>query len=99
MEGRSGDIPGRARAPAGRRLHPGAVRAAARCGRGREVPVSVFAHRGEDWTPDGLAAELREWKVLGASRYLLTLSWDDDLPAMVTRIAEARHEASDSGTQ
>lgn len=66
-------------------------------GSAAKFPISVFAHRGEDWTPDGLAAELREWQDVGASRYFLTLGWDDDLPAMVTLIAEARQEAWGSG--
>ncbi len=64
---------------------------------GREIPISVLATMGEDWNPDGLAAELREWSQLGASRYFLALGWDDDLPAMVTRIARTKREAWDSG--
>lgn len=60
---------------------------------GRDIPVSVFANRGEDWSPDGLVEEIRQWRDLGASRYFLTVGWDDDLPAMVERLARAKAEA------
>jgi len=65
---------------------------------GREIPISVFAHRGEDWTPDGLVAEIRPWRDQGASCYFLTVGWDDDVPAMVNRLAGAKREVSDTGT-
>ena len=60
---------------------------------GREIAISVFASRGEEWTSDGLATELRQRRDLGASRYFLTVGWDHDVIAVVTRIAGARHEA------
>jgi alkanesulfonate monooxygenase SsuD/methylene tetrahydromethanopterin reductase-like flavin-dependent oxidoreductase (luciferase family) len=60
---------------------------------GREIPVSIFAHRPEGQLPADLAGEIRRWRDLGASRYLMTVGFDDDIPAAVTRIAGARQAA------
>jgi alkanesulfonate monooxygenase SsuD/methylene tetrahydromethanopterin reductase-like flavin-dependent oxidoreductase (luciferase family) len=57
---------------------------------GREIPVSVFGHRPEGQLPVDLAAEIRQWRDLGVSRYLLTVGFADDTLAAVTRIAEAK---------
>ncbi len=58
----------------------------------------MFGHRPDGWTPDGLVAEIRQWRDQGASRYFLTVGWDDDVPAMVNRLAGAKCEVSDTGT-
>jgi alkanesulfonate monooxygenase SsuD/methylene tetrahydromethanopterin reductase-like flavin-dependent oxidoreductase (luciferase family) len=60
---------------------------------GREIPVSIFAHRPEGQLPANLAGEIRQWRDLGASRYLMTVGFDDDIPAAVARIAEAKQSA------
>jgi alkanesulfonate monooxygenase SsuD/methylene tetrahydromethanopterin reductase-like flavin-dependent oxidoreductase (luciferase family) len=60
---------------------------------GREVALSIFADRPEDQIPADLPGELRRWRGLGASRYLLTLGFEDDLEAGVRALAAARSDA------
>ena len=43
--------------------------------------------------PADLAGEIRQWRDLGASRYFMTVGFDDDMPEAVARIAAAKREA------
>ena len=59
---------------------------------GRTIPISIFGSRPEDHLPVDMAAEIRQWRDLGASRYFVTVGFDDDAIAAVTRIADAKRE-------
>jgi alkanesulfonate monooxygenase SsuD/methylene tetrahydromethanopterin reductase-like flavin-dependent oxidoreductase (luciferase family) len=60
---------------------------------GRDVALSIFADRPEGQIPADLPGELRHWRKLGASRYFLTLGFEDDLEAGVRALADARQAA------
>jgi alkanesulfonate monooxygenase SsuD/methylene tetrahydromethanopterin reductase-like flavin-dependent oxidoreductase (luciferase family) len=62
---------------------------------GRSIPVSVFGHRPEGQLPVDLAGDIRQWRELGATRYLMTVGFDDDLVEAVGRIADAAAEANE----
>lgn len=62
---------------------------------GRSIPVSVFPHRPEGQLPADLAGDIRRWRELGASRYLMTVGFADDAVEAVGRIADAAAEANE----
>jgi alkanesulfonate monooxygenase SsuD/methylene tetrahydromethanopterin reductase-like flavin-dependent oxidoreductase (luciferase family) len=56
---------------------------------GRDVTISVFGERPGDQPPTDLPAEIARWRDLGASRYVLTAGFGDDLSDVVRRLADA----------
>lgn len=58
---------------------------------GRPVALSIFGRRDPSSWPSNLPATLAHWQKRGASRYLLSVGWDDDLPARVRDLASAQH--------
>lgn len=64
---------------------------------GRHIALSVFANRpDEPPTDEDLVADMTRWRDLGASRYIMTYGWADDLVAGVESLARAR-EAVEQG--
>jgi len=58
---------------------------------GRPVALSVFASRpGEPPTDEELVEEMTRWRDLGASRYIMTYGWADDIVQGVEALARAR---------
>jgi alkanesulfonate monooxygenase SsuD/methylene tetrahydromethanopterin reductase-like flavin-dependent oxidoreductase (luciferase family) len=58
---------------------------------GRPVTLSVFAHRdGEPPDADALVREMTAWRAAGATRYIMTYGWDDDIPREVETLARAK---------
>lgn len=58
---------------------------------GRPVTLSVFANRsGEPPTGEELVEEMTRWRDFGASRYIMTYGWADDLVEGVEALARAR---------
>jgi len=64
---------------------------------GRPIALSVFGQRlDEPPTDEELVGEMTRWRDLGASRYIMTYGWADDLIAGVEALAKAR-EAVERG--
>ena len=58
---------------------------------GRSVALSIFGHRsGEPLTDEELVEEMARWREFGASRYIMTYGWADDLVEGVKALARAR---------
>lgn len=58
---------------------------------GRQIALSVFGNRPDEPPNDEeLAADITRWRDLGASRYIMTYGWADDLTAGVEGLARAR---------
>ena len=62
---------------------------------GRAIPVSVIGHRPEDQLPADLAGEIRQWRDLGATRFFMTVGFDDDVVDAVDQIADAKQAVVD----
>lgn len=60
---------------------------------GRDVSLSIFGGRPGGDLPADLAGEIARWRAVGASRYVMTLGWTDDLAAGIERLAEAKATA------
>ncbi len=58
---------------------------------GRQISLSVFGHRpGEPPTDQELLDDITRWRELGATRYIMTYGWADDLIEGVESLARAR---------
>lgn len=57
---------------------------------GRPISLSIFGDRNPATWPNDLPANLEKWQSRGASRYFLSIGWDDDLPARVRDLAAAQ---------
>jgi alkanesulfonate monooxygenase SsuD/methylene tetrahydromethanopterin reductase-like flavin-dependent oxidoreductase (luciferase family) len=57
----------------------------------RPVTLSVFANRdGEPPDATALVSEMSAWRAAGASRFIMTYGWDDDIPHEVETLARAK---------
>ncbi len=58
---------------------------------GRPVALSIFGQwQGEPLTEEDLVEDITRWRDVGASRYIMTYGWADDLVAEVETLARAR---------
>ena len=61
----------------------------------RPITLSVFGQRlGDPLSEEALVEDMTRWRDLGASRYIMTYGWADDLSAQVETLARAKESVN-----